>query len=192
MISHNEIDEAKARFLHRYNRHERLDACLEEAGHDALLSALQRNRLYAPIATARVRSTIRGAWHCRLRTIALAYVDEVGPEEYQQHFMVLRERMNAEFAEYLAPTGFRVSHAQKSLSVYLKHLWCLGQVGRPPCCPVDRLILSAAGAPLNDRTWTTVDTTQDYRRQLGYLQAAADRSGDPVAVWELINFPSGS
>jgi len=84
--------------------------------------------------------------------------------------------------------GFRVAHAQKSLSLLLKHAWCHGLMQEPPACPVDRIILSETDAPERVRTWTKVNALHVYREQLGYLDAAAARARRTVATWELLAF----
>ena len=38
--------------------------------------------------------------------------------------------------------GIRIAQCQKSLSLYLKYLWCYGLIETPPVCPIDRVILS--------------------------------------------------
>jgi hypothetical protein len=84
--------------------------------------------------------------------------------------------------------GFRIAHAQKSLSLVLKHYWCNNVIAEPPCCPVDRRILTIAG----DRQpkWTDLDHMNDYRTKLGILRCAAQRDpvGPSLAEWELVNF----
>lgn len=89
------------------------------------------------------------------------------------------------------PPGFRVAHAQKSLALLLKHYWCLGQAATPPCCPLDRRVLQAAGSSAAEAKWTHIDALDDYRRKIALLEAAADRdTRGPLglAEWELITF----
>ena len=72
---------------------------------------------------------------------------------FEKDIVALQQALDARFGHLLRPTqkgyvaGFRVSHAQKSLSLLLKHAWCHGLMDEPPSCPVDRLILTAADAP---------------------------------------------
>jgi hypothetical protein len=91
-----------------------------------------------------------------------------------------------------APKGawlvaYRVAHAQKSLSLVLKHLWChqkLPQGTEPPGCPIDRIILDRAKRG-HGITWTTISTMEGYRSALGLVKAAANASRLSVATYEL-------
>lgn len=106
--------------------------------------------------------------------------------------------MNAEFGGYFHPVavgvyspGFRIAHAQKSLSLVLKHYWCNGVLGEPPCCPVDRRILTTAGAGQQEARWTDVDTVPQYLGKLALLSTAAGASRfAPISLaeWELEAF----
>lgn len=56
----------------------------------------------------------------------------------------------------------RLSHAQKSLSVFLKYLWCFGLIDMPPACPIDRKVLGLVkNSPVGN--WTQLDKPNDYR-----------------------------
>jgi hypothetical protein len=106
----------------------------------------------------------------------------------------LKGFMNKTCAEYFWPTpdngyepGFRLAHAQKSLAVKMKHHWCSGEILEPPSCPIDRIVLSAAGAG-PDEAWTRMNTRSGYERQLGYLLKAAGRAKLSLARWELFLF----
>jgi hypothetical protein len=44
---------------------------------------------------------------------------------------------------------FRVGTAQKALNLYLKYLWCLGEIKTPPHCPFDRGIIQML--PVSER-----------------------------------------
>jgi hypothetical protein len=127
--------------------------------------------------------------------IAREYVTRVKSRKgYETDVLKLQKRMNDRFGPILqtktsrCEPGFRVSHAQKSLSLVLKHYWCHSRIEEPPACPVDRLILTVADAPFWSRTWTSVNTIEEYRLQIGILDQAAADAGQSVAVWELLNF----
>lgn len=62
----------------------------------------------------------------------------------------------------------RLSHAQKSLSVFLKYLWCFGLIDMPPACPIDRNVLGLVkNSPVSN--WTQLDNLNDYRIILNAL-----------------------
>jgi hypothetical protein len=86
--------------------------------------------------------------------------------------------------------GFRVSHSQKSISVYLKHLWCLGMIETPPFCPVDRSVLCLVNYPYP--RWCFVNCINLYKNQVAAIVAGKNNNplydGDSIAVWELFEF----
>lgn len=79
---------------------------------------------------------------------------------------------------------YRIAHAQKSLSLVVKHLWAHGLLPEPPLCPVDRRILKAAD-PRTRIRWTCIDSMQEYNDAIAKLRKAADSQATALAVWEL-------
>jgi hypothetical protein len=162
---------------------------------DALNSVVQHNPTYTPGTTASGRVLFRAAWRKELTGIGDEYIQSMKDRTaFESDILRLQAVMNAQFHQILQPVdpryahGFRVSHAQKSLSLLLKHCWCHGRIEEPPACPVDRVILTKARAPYDKRTWMTANTMEAYRDQIGYLDSAAAAAGQTVAVWELLQF----
>lgn len=84
---------------------------------------------------------------------------------------------------------FRISHSQKSISVYIKHMWCMNEIMEPTICPVDRIILSKTDAKKNhDISWGYVNTIDEHRRKFAYIKSAAKDMNLTVAKWELVSF----
>ena len=98
----------------------------------------------------------------------------------------LKDAMNKQFARGFRPTGFRISHSQKSISVFLKHLWCMQHVPMPIECPIDFNILKTL--PNNGRTvsWTKIDDIESHARMITALNNLAQPM--PLARWELLHF----
>jgi hypothetical protein len=162
---------------------------------DSLLSSLQRNPTYTPGTTDADKAEFRSVWRQRLIDLADEYAHATKDRKgFESDVVGLQTAMDGQFRSILQPlsstypSGFRVAHAQKSLSLMLKHSWCNGFTTEPPACPVDRLILTVANAPYGNRTWTSVNTVAQYREQLGFLDRAAEGAGQSLAVWELLNF----
>ena len=86
-------------------------------------------------------------------------------------------------------SGFKLSVAQKCLSLALKHAYAHDVIGRPPVCPVDRIVLNAAskitGRPWRVN-WTDVNALDEYDHHFELLTEAAGSRG--VADWELLRF----
>jgi hypothetical protein len=109
--------------------------------------------------------------------------------------------MNKNYGDYFEaaivdgyPPGFRIAHAQKGLSLVLKHYWCNDEIDEPPCCPVDRRILMIAGAIGSAAKWTDLDTLNAYHEKLKRLRmASASFAIQPISLaeWELHKFNAG-
>ena len=89
--------------------------------------------------------------------------------------------------------GFRLSVAQKNLSLILKWAWINGMIPMPPVCPVDRIMLDRAsritGLPWSVN-WTSVNSLEEWNSHFDHLLRAAGEI--PVAAWEIIQFEDDS
>ena len=187
-----EVDEAQRLFLNRYNRRVAGGWDQDLAVTSGVKAASQHNALYARSSSSVQRALIRNDWKRLLRATASSYTEPVDSAEYECHVQALADEMNTRHSMLLrhadelpqgVTAGFRISHAQKSLSVYLKHLWCMGIIAMPPECPVDRVVLRKAGAT---GSWTRVGTLDEHRSMIAALeQCAGDAS---LAEWELLVF----
>ena len=169
-------------FLNRYNQ----SRTIEEALSKSISAAVQHNRLYINVPHNE-RVPIRDFWSNSLRQLSSRYVDENWLEpNYEYEIIELKRLVNDEFGELI---DFRISHSQKSLSVFFKHLWCLGEIPIPPQCPVDRIILTRANAPHNERSWGFIDDIETHRERYNIIRQASVNDGfDNVSIWELENF----
>lgn len=176
----NDIEHAKAVFLGRYNR----GASEGIAVTSGLKAAAQHNPLYRAGVT---RPPIRNFWKQLLRQLAAAYAAPVSLAHYEDDICQLQRLMNDTFSGSFRPAGFRLSHAQKSLSVVLKHLWCMGRIAEPTACPIDRVVLRGVSeGPL--QSWTRVNSLNEHREMFDRVLSAANAAGKPVAQWELLTF----
>lgn len=88
--------------------------------------------------------------------------------------------------EIAEKTGVTFGVAQKLLNLYLKYLWCLGEIDTPPHCPVDSRILVTVGLP-NVR-WSKMDKGV-YKNIIARIKEVADESGFAnMSEWELETF----
>lgn len=72
-----------------------------------------------------------------------------------------------------------ISHAQKSLGLYLKYLWCLEGTAVPPACPLDRAVLEAG--EIEGVKWTALTSMDQFTQVLRQLQDFSKN----LAEWEL-------
>ena len=99
----------------------------------------------------------------------------------------------------------RIAQCQKSLSVYLKWLWCLGEISpEPPVCPIDRNVINNCYSLLDkkkdkdDRSflvsvnknggWGCINSIDDYKRLLDIANKVAQLKEKTVSQWELSFF----
>lgn len=183
--------EQKLVFLERFNPRRDPERALSRA----LGAALQHNDLYRSAVTDAQRREIRNHWKRLLRNLSDKYRGPVDLEAFLDDILFLKNSMNAAYGQFFRAEGdpsarlhggFRISHAQKSLSVYLKHLWCLEMIVQPPACPVDRTILEAVR--ISPPNWTNINTMEEHRNHLATIQAHADEKHLSLAVWELLEF----
>ncbi|OZA15591.1 MAG: hypothetical protein B7Y05_03145, partial [Polynucleobacter sp. 24-46-87] len=113
--------------------------------------------------------------------------------QFEKDFIALQATMNNLYGNYFLSyhkggNGFRISHAQKSLSIYLKHLWCLGQIPLPPICPIDNVVLKLTEAKGVDATWTFVNSLDEHKKRFTLIDNEARKKKLPIAEWEILNF----
>ncbi|SMP71991.1 hypothetical protein [Anoxynatronum buryatiense] len=185
MINSVEIEQSKSKFLDKYNRMHSVDKALTKS----INAALGRNPLYNEKAkTNDIRRNIKKIWMIHLNEMSKKYyVQSVNREVFIQDVIELKEIMNDSYGMYFS-TEFRISHSQKSLSVFLKHLWCMNMIERPPICPLDRKILEAAGRKYSEAKWTHINDIEEYAKKISWLQKEAFKINCSLAEWELLVF----
>ncbi|MBR5906146.1 MAG: hypothetical protein IKZ51_06805 [Bacteroidales bacterium] len=171
-----------------------------------ITAAVQRGYLYGDNAN---HKQIRQYWAGLMKKYGKKYSIKTSPKDLRELFIKdiadLKKQMNNQFPNSFANSKpdydneFRLAHAQKSLSIYLKHLWSRNQLGGniPPVCPIDGIILKSIG--ISD-PWTRINSFDDitlknstihgYNYYLSKVDIAANAMGDPLAVWELFQWPS--
>ena len=190
----DDLAEQKTQFLRRFGADQGPDVARVRALQDAIASAVVKNALYAPAATASNRYDALAGWKQMLETIAAEYAELSSAETYEADLVRLQAHMNRGFGQYFRQArhpkfgyepGFRISHAQKSLGLVLKHYWCLDLVAMPPQCPVDRPVLVAARAGELNSKWTDVNSIAAHQFKMQFLTAAAAKENLSIAEWEL-------
>ena len=189
----DELAPLKRRFLKKYNK----SLSVNEAARRAMAAATQHNSLYAKNASVEQKARLRSDWRDFLLSLEARYRKPRSGEFLIKDILLLRRRMNAHHGTAFRTTrhprfntdpGFRLSHAQKSITVFLKHLWCLGRIAEPPHCPVDGIILGKAGLKYPKTKWGYVNDLATHCGQIKCLRAAANRSKQSLAEWELRKF----
>lgn len=178
-----DLKDAKRKFLSIYNEKSSNETALTMA----IKSALGRNQTYSKKrkVTESERTEFRKEWKRLLEELAKKYQKSCSEEVFMKDVVELKETINNKFGDFFE-NKFRISHAQKSIAVYLKHLWCLNEISEPPICPVDRTILEKVNAPEKLKAWTKVDDIKTYNDQLKVLKDKAGK--ESLASWEIKTF----
>lgn len=186
----NKIQENKIKFLEKYNP----DYSIKVAITNSIKAAVQHNILYSTNTNLKDRAGIRSYWSECLEEIGWEFRKDVQIKYYEEIILKFQKHMNLKFKHHFESDGryasmFRVSHSQKSISVFVKYLWCMDKIDEPKICPVDRVILSQTGAKLKkDMTWCEVNSIEEHRRKFNYIAEAAKNNNSSIANWELLKF----
>jgi hypothetical protein len=128
----------------------------------------------------------------RLRYLGEKYHEPVTGEQHCQNIEDLANALtdNHKGTGLLRKERFRIGIAQKALNVYLKNLWCLGEiVPPPPHCPLDRQIIEKLGLKSGERSeydWTKLDKIERYKELMSLCDKEAREKGSrSIAEWEL-------
>lgn len=190
------IESAKLKFLNTYNPEKREKAALIKA----IGASLGRNKLYKPFLKSNLKLKFKSFWKDRLVEIGEKYIkNQYTESEYLEDVVWLKVEINKKFYKSFTSKadvkddlnpGFRISHSQKSISVYLKHLWCLNEnENPPPQCPVDRKILSIIIKSGKVPSWTKVNTLKSHIELIQLIKTKAlIEKYNSIAEWELLNY----
>jgi hypothetical protein len=148
----------------------------------ALQGAVQHNAVYKKTAGEEEKEQFRAALQREVERIADFCRDEVSESRHIANILKLADDLSGQYASALKDNRFRIGTAQKVLNLYLKYMWCVGQIARPPHCPFDSQVIAELPS-CRDIKWTVSDSYEDYER---LVKAAKDRAGGvSLAEWEL-------
>ena len=180
-MQRNKLNDYKEIFLNKYNPLRSVSVAVDMA----IRASIQHNQIYMNESVSNdERKKIRLYWSEQI----VLFKDNYGFSNDVNKFIDLVIKFRDDFRSINENTIFNISHSQKSLSVYAKHLWCLNIIDEPGICPVDRIILSKTNCPYHKRTWTKIDNAEDYIYQFNFISEMASLNNLSVATWELINF----
>jgi hypothetical protein len=147
-----------------------------------LMAVVQRGRLYRKGSTARSRKEFHRELRRELDRLVPQYRPAVTEDDHLRNIVRLADSLSQSQEKALAGGRFRIGSAQKALNLYLKYLWCLGDIPTPLHCPFDYQVISRLPG-CGHHKWTRIDSVDEYR----VLVEAARRnaSGRSLAEWEL-------
>lgn len=157
-----------------------------------LEGAMQRSKVYAgneqvipELARKQFQRTLRN----KLESLSALYAVSQTDDAHIQNIQELADCISRAHSNILSGGRFRIGCAQKALNLFLKYLWCLGEIPTPPHCPFDGIIIGKLRLeqPIN---WTTLDSLTGYQT---LVDAARSKAGlRSLAEWELNVFKQPS
>src|SRR6266508_3098683 len=121
-----------------------------------LMATVQRGRVYRSGTTENARKAFQQELRRQLETITAPYRTKQSEEAHVNNIVALAASLSASHGDILYEGRFRIASAQKALNLFLKYLWCLGDVAEPPHCPFDFQIIKML--PADKRcNWTRLD-----------------------------------
>lgn len=165
----------------------------ETAASVAINVSVSRNPTYSKNISASDKRYIREYWKSLLTDFYEKHKQgNVSKKEFFSYVDYIKQSMNSKFPDKFKCNTkgydkmFRLAHAQKSLSVFLKHLWCMGKMKEPPFCPIDGIILH--DVLKKEGIWTKLNDDETYKQYIDYVVNAANNSNMSVAEWEYNNW----
>lgn len=185
----------KEQFLKSYPIIETAKTPEEFALKSAIVSSVRRNPTYSSGLCLSRKHEIIDFWKQEIIKRSDKYFKTTKTiDEYIDDVLEMKGAINAHFCEGLKNSislGLRVSHCQKSLSVYLKYMWCYNITSIvPPACPIDRIVLTHCG--ISDIAWTRLNDKKKFRKILSIIEKTRHNNGccRSIAEWELCLFNS--
>jgi hypothetical protein len=155
-----------------------------DAMRETLKSSLQQraNRVYSRDEVGDERGDFRLQLSRMLRETSQAYGQSdnlVSEKQHCDNIRAISDKLSTQFGKMLKDQRLRYGTSQKALNLYLKFLRRLGKAGVPPHCPVDGMVLKAAGI---SGSWTSSDSEPEYQGWIWNLKRTAN--GKSLAQWE--------
>ena len=163
----------KTRFLH------------DELFSMTLMATVQRGRVYRSDATDAEKASFQAELRRQLQATAATYSAKKTDAAHADNIAALSESLSTSHGAILLDGRFRIGSAQKALNLFLKYLWCIGEVPEPPHCPFDFQIITKL--PRAARcNWTELDSIETYRALVAAARTSA--AGQSLADWELAEY----
>jgi hypothetical protein len=157
-----------------------------------LMAVVSRGHVYKAKPTEREAKKFQSCLWEQLKGMEEKYVQRVDDEAHVGNIESLANEVSASCGEILSKSRFRIGSAQKALNLFLKYLWCLGEIPQPPPhCPFDRRIIECLpeGAQCN---WTECDDIEHYKRWVAEARKIAETQSLSLAGWELLTYNEGT
>lgn len=148
----------------------------------SLLGTFQHNKIYKAGVSEQERKQLQGSLKQKLIETSCKYKKPVSDSTHEGHIKSLADQLSSEYSHILQGR-FRIGTAQKALNLFLKYLWCAGEISTPPHCPLDFRIIQKLPSAYHNVKWTQLDDLSLYQELITAAKACA--APDSLAEWEL-------
>jgi hypothetical protein len=150
-------------------------------------ATVQRAGVYFAGCSEEERKVFQHGLRKELNKIVESYVrpNRVDEQAHIANIVKLANVLTASHANVLQNGRFRIGTAQKALNLYLKYLWCIGEIDEPPHCPFDSVIIAKLPKHVGP-SWTNMDSEDDYFALVAAAKSQAE--GSSLANWELDSY----
>ena len=125
--------------------------------------AFQRANVYKKNIDENLRKEFRKSIQIKIEEYVEKFYVHRSPNsnKHCNNLLEIKEWVDKNFSKILTKNEIKLGVIQKLLNLYLKYLWCLGKISKPPHCPIDRIIISKLNIK-NPPNWTTLNDIRDY------------------------------
>jgi hypothetical protein len=146
-------------------------------------------------ATVYENSSGEASQRLSFRTSLRSHLDKVIKEEYSknqvtderhlENIVELCQLLTKKHGEILSEKTFRLGMGQKVFNLYLKYLWCIGEIAEPPHCPFDSIIIAKLSKENRNVKWTQMTDKATYEKLVKSAKVESSKVGKSIAEWEL-------
>jgi hypothetical protein len=127
--------------------------------------AFQRANVYKQGATETAKDEFKKELFNTVTGISEKYTETVSVELHLKHIEKIASIEN----ESLNNGQLNIGVSQKVLNLYLKYLWCLGEIPAPPHFPVDRIIQQKLKCK-RIISWTGIKEMREYEEIIAHAR----------------------
>lgn len=147
-------------------------------------AAFQRAKVYSDGATHTQKKGVKQTLEKEINNKLPSYVGTVAEKAHVDNIEAIAKKIDGLWASALSQGSIPIGVVQKAFNLYLKLMWCLGKIGEPPHCPVDKIIIDKLSHK-HRTSWTRIRDIKTYNTLIIELKALADKKGMSLACWEL-------
>lgn len=204
MRTEDEIQARQQEFINAY-KFKNLEYTPKMKAWESAINVSVKTRGY-PVYSSDVknREDAKFAWMDKLERLGWKYQCVQTKEQFIKDVFELQDYINgSSYSTSFFNNRIRIGQCQKSLSVYLKWMWCQNELASiPPVCPIDRQVLQECYRVLRSKkagtknelidcrtAWSNLDDKDLYERLVNITEKVAGLQDESLtAVWELFAF----